>query len=51
MPRRQTERAVADAAPLETAGAAEHDRPAVELGPRLDAIAAGIDLIRCELQA
>jgi hypothetical protein len=50
MPRRQTDRAVAEAAPLETARRAEHDRLAVELGPRPDAIGAGIDLIRRELQ-
>jgi DNA-binding PadR family transcriptional regulator len=34
---------------LTEAGAAERDRLAVELGPRLDAVAAGIDLIRREL--
>ena len=35
---------------LTPAGEAERDRLAVELGPRLDAVAAGIDLIRRELQ-
>jgi DNA-binding PadR family transcriptional regulator len=34
---------------LTPAGAAERDRLAVELGPRFDAVAAGIDLIRREL--
>ena len=34
---------------LTPAGEAERDRLAVELGPRLDAVAAGIDLIRREL--
>ena len=34
---------------LTAAGEAERDRLAVDLGPRLDAIAAGIDLIRREL--
>jgi DNA-binding PadR family transcriptional regulator len=34
---------------LTAAGATERDRLAVDLGPRLDAIAAGIDLIRREL--
>jgi DNA-binding PadR family transcriptional regulator len=34
---------------LTAAGEAERDRLAVELGPRLDAVAAGIDLIRREL--
>ena len=36
---------------LTPAGQEERDRLAVELGPRLDAIAAGIDLIRRELEA
>jgi len=35
---------------LTPAGEEERDRLAVELGPRLDAIAAGIDLIRRELE-
>jgi len=35
---------------LTPAGQEERDRLAVELGPRLDAIAAGIDLIRRELE-
>ena len=35
---------------LTPAGEAERDRLAVELGPHLDAVAAGIDLIRRELQ-
>ena len=34
---------------LTAAGEAERDRLAVDLAPRLDAIAAGIDLIRREL--
>jgi hypothetical protein len=53
MPERPTDRAVAEAAPLETArraagarGAGSQDPLAVELAPRLDAVAAGIDLIR-----
>ena len=35
---------------LTPAGEEERDRLAVDLGPRLDAIAAGIDLIRRELE-
>jgi PadR family transcriptional regulator, regulatory protein PadR len=35
---------------LTDAGEAERRRLAVELGPRLDAVAAGIDLIRRELR-
>ena len=35
---------------LTPAGEAERRRLAVELGPRLDAVAAGVDLIRRELQ-
>jgi hypothetical protein len=42
MPPRRTDRAVAEAAPLEAAEA--------ELAPRLDAIAASLEGIRAELQ-
>jgi hypothetical protein len=58
MPDRPTDRAVAEAAPLDQARRAAGARGAgsqdplvsVELGPRLDAVAAGIDLIRRELR-
>jgi hypothetical protein len=50
MPDRHTEEAVAEAAPLEAARRVRSLEQQDELGPRLDAVAAGIDLIRRELR-